>query len=121
MVTGNPVSFEINLSIFLNKAPPPVRTRPISTKSADNSGGVCSSAFLIPDTISFRIGFSASDESSSEIFTIDPIKFKISQNLKKSLKIINFLTKSGFMSSPYSRYPLTRREIYRRHFEWYKT
>ena len=42
-------------------------------------------------------------------------------NNKKSLKIINFLTKSGFVSSPYSRYPLTRREIYRRHFEWYKT
>ena len=41
----------------------------MSTKSADNSGGVFSNAFLIPDTISFNIGFKASAESSSEIFT----------------------------------------------------
>ena len=27
------------------------------------------SAFLIPETISFKIGFKASEESSSEIFT----------------------------------------------------
>jgi len=42
---------------------------PISTKSADNSGGVCSKAFLIPETISFKIGFNASAVSSSEILT----------------------------------------------------
>ena len=48
IVTGNPVSLEINLSMFLNNAPPPVRTNPISTKSADNSGGVFSKAFWCP-------------------------------------------------------------------------
>ena len=51
--TGRPVSFDNLLSMFFNNAPPPVKVKPISTKSADNSGGVCSSAFLIPDTISF--------------------------------------------------------------------
>ena len=48
---GNPVSFEIRLSIFFKRAPPPVSTKPISTKSADNSGGVFSKASLIPPKI----------------------------------------------------------------------
>ena len=45
--TGKPVSLVINLSKFFNYAPPPANTKPISTKSADNSGGVCSSASFI--------------------------------------------------------------------------
>ena len=32
MCTGNPVSLENLLSIFFNKAPPPVNVKPISTK-----------------------------------------------------------------------------------------
>jgi len=61
MKTGNPVSLENLLSIFFNKAPPPVNVRPISTKSADNSGGVFSNASLIPLTISLRIAGDAMD------------------------------------------------------------
>ena len=41
MCTGKPVSLENLLSIFLSRAPPPVNVYPISTKSADSSGGVC--------------------------------------------------------------------------------
>ena len=55
MCTGKPVSLENLLSIFFNKAPPPVRVKPISTKSADSSGGVFSKASFIPFTISFKI------------------------------------------------------------------
>ena len=55
--------------MFFKSDPPPVIVKPISTKSADNSGGVFSSAFLIPDTISLSIGFKASEVSCSEIFT----------------------------------------------------
>ena len=51
IVTGKPVSWEINLSIFFNKAPPPVSTKPISIKSADSSGGVFSNASFIPPRI----------------------------------------------------------------------
>ena len=69
MWTGKPVSFENRLSIFFNKAPPPVNTRPISTKSAESSGGVLSKASLIPLTICFKISFRASAVSSSVIFT----------------------------------------------------
>ena len=46
--TGNPVSLENLLSIFFNKAPPPVRVNPMSTKSADNSGGVFSKETGLP-------------------------------------------------------------------------
>ena len=46
--TGSPVSFENLLSIFFNKAPPPVKVNPISTKSADNSGGVFSKETGLP-------------------------------------------------------------------------
>ena len=67
--TGKPVSFENLLSIFFNKAPPPVKVRPISTRSADNSGGVFYKASFIALTISFNISFNASAVSSSVIFT----------------------------------------------------
>ena len=46
--TGKPVSFEKRLSIFFNNAPPPVNVNPISTKSADNSGGVFSKETGLP-------------------------------------------------------------------------
>ena len=46
--TGNPVSLENLLSIFFNKAPPPVNVNPISTKSADSSGGVFSKETGLP-------------------------------------------------------------------------
>ena len=46
--TGSPVSLENLLSIFFNKAPPPVSVIPISTKSADNSGGVFSKETGLP-------------------------------------------------------------------------
>ena len=67
--TGSPVSLENLLSIFFNKAPPPVKVKPISTKSADNSGGVFSNASFMPSTIYFKIPLKASDESSSVILT----------------------------------------------------
>ena len=63
--TGRPVSLPISLSMFFSKAPPPVKVSPISTKSADNSGGVFSNASLIPAKICCNIGFKASDVSSS--------------------------------------------------------
>ena len=59
----------IEYTTFFNKAPPPVKVSPISTKSADNSGGVLSNASLIPFTISFKIIFNASAVSSSVILT----------------------------------------------------
>ena len=68
-MNGKPVSLENLLSIFFNKAPPPVKVKPISTRSADNSGGVLSNAFFIPSTISFKISFKASAVSSSVMFT----------------------------------------------------
>ena len=67
--TGKPVSLENLLSIFFNKAPPPVKVKPMSTKSADYSGGVFSKASLIAPTICFIISFSASAVSSSVILT----------------------------------------------------
>ena len=67
--TGKPVSLENLLSMFFNKDPPPVKVKPISTKSADNSGGVFSKASLIPFTISVKIPSKASAESSSVILT----------------------------------------------------
>src|ERR1043165_2735690 len=42
METGRPVSMESRLSRFLSSAPPPVRTMPRSTMSAESSGGVLS-------------------------------------------------------------------------------
>ena len=67
--TGNPVSLENLLSMFFNNAPPPVNVNPISTKSADNSGGVFSKASLIPFTSSLNTPDKASELSSSVILT----------------------------------------------------
>ena len=50
-VMGRPVSSLRSLSRFFNSAPPPVNTIPLSTISADNSGGVCSSAILVVSRI----------------------------------------------------------------------
>ena len=44
--TGSPVSSRIRLSRFFRRDPPPVRAIPLSTMSADSSGGVCSRANL---------------------------------------------------------------------------
>ena len=65
----NQFLWKIFYQYFLSNAPPPVKVNPISTKSADNSGGVFSKASLIPLIISFKIGFKASEVSSSVIFT----------------------------------------------------
>ena len=69
MVSAIKDALENLLSIFFNKAPPPVKVKPISTKSADNSGGVFSNASLIAPTICFIMSFSASAVSSSVILT----------------------------------------------------
>ena len=46
-ITGIPVCSEIITSKSVSKAPPPVKTIPLSEISALSSGGDCSSAFLI--------------------------------------------------------------------------
>ena len=51
--------------MFFRRAAPPVSTKPISTKSADSSGGVFSRASLIPPKICVNTGFKASAVSSS--------------------------------------------------------
>ena len=49
--TGNPVACCRIKSILLNNAPPPVKTIPLSTISAANSGGVFSKATFTASTI----------------------------------------------------------------------
>ena len=46
-MTGIPVCSEIIISRSVKRAPPPVKTMPLSEISALNSGGDCSKAFLI--------------------------------------------------------------------------
>jgi hypothetical protein len=54
MHTGSPVSSRIRLSKFFGKAPPPASTMPWSMMSAESSGGMRSSATLIPARIAHR-------------------------------------------------------------------
>ena len=59
-MTGIPVELEMSLSKSLIRAPPPVRTIPLSAISAASSGGDSSSAFLIARTIPYKGSFIAS-------------------------------------------------------------
>jgi hypothetical protein len=58
ITTGSPVSIISRLSRFFSRAPPPVRTIPRSTMSAESSGGVRSratrTALMIVETASER-------------------------------------------------------------------
>jgi hypothetical protein len=49
--TGSPVAWRKTTSRLPSSAPPPVKTRPLSTMSAANSGAVCSRATLTASTI----------------------------------------------------------------------
>src|SRR5581483_10064682 len=77
--TGNPVSCISRTSSFLSSAPPPVSTMPRSTMSADNSGGVRSSATRTALTIVATESASASRISSSVttmVFGMPSIRFR---------------------------------------------
>ena len=52
-------------AVFFSSEPPPVSTMPRSTMSADNSGGVRSSAIRTASTITFTVAANASRISSS--------------------------------------------------------
>ena len=51
ITTGKPVASLIVVSSSPKRAPPPVKTIPLSTISAANSGGVCSKAVLVASII----------------------------------------------------------------------
>ena len=59
-ITGIPVELEISLSRSHIKAPPPVRTIPLSAISAASSGGDSSKAFRIALTMPYKGSFMAS-------------------------------------------------------------
>ena len=65
--TGRPVSSRSRLSRFFSNEPPPVRTIPLSTMSAESSGGVCSSATRTASMMFETVSDRASRTSSSEI------------------------------------------------------
>ena len=63
-----PVEFAMSLSRSLRRAPPPVKTIPLSAISAASSGGDNSKAFLIALTMPYKGSFMASKICS--LFTV---------------------------------------------------
>jgi hypothetical protein len=68
-MTGRPVSSRSSTSRFFSSAPPPVSTMPLSTMSADSSGGVRSRALRTASTMAL-MGSARASRISSEL-TVD--------------------------------------------------
>ena len=77
----------------VNFAPPPVRTNPFSTISADNSGGVCSKTFLVDFIILFKSSSRASFVSSC----VNSI-----ESGKPVIKFLPFTTNFSFLDGLYT-------------------
>ena len=67
IVTGKLVDLRKIVSRLFKREPPPVKTIPLSTISAANSGGVCSKALLIVSMITATGVAKASDNCLCEI------------------------------------------------------